>query len=280
VRCALPSRITAEFIVVDNASTDGSVEMLRTHFPKVTIMANERNIGFAAANNQAMEVAQGRYFLLFNSDAVATPDSIAALLRVATHNERAGIVGARLVFPDGSFQASYTRFPSLAREVLILTTLGRRLSGPWYPSGGPQLEPGPRRVDYVEGACLLVRRAAYEDVGGLDEGYFMYAEEVDWAYTMAVHGWQTWYAPDAEVIHFGGGSSRSRPTQREADLYRSRVRFMRKHHGAVHANALKVLLYTSTAAKLAFHSLLRLLAPERSRPVVGLNQLTSALRDV
>jgi hypothetical protein len=189
-------------------------------------------------------------------------------------------VGARLLFPDGSFQASSTRFPSLMREVLIVSTLGRRLFGRWYPSGGPQVGAGPRRVDYVEGACLLIRRAAYEEVGGLDEGYFMYAEEVDWAFTMAQHGWHTWYAPDAEVIHFGGGSSRNRPAQREADLYRSRVRFMRKHRGSVHANALKGLLYASTTAKLAFHSLLRLVAPERARPVVGLNQLTSALRDV
>ncbi len=110
--------------VVDNASCDGSVEMLRTHFPEVHVIVNATNAGFAAANNQAMNVARGEFFLLLNSDAVLKPGALDALIAVARGRPRAGIVGGRLLNPDGSFQASFTRFPTLAREALILSTLG------------------------------------------------------------------------------------------------------------------------------------------------------------
>lgn len=267
--------------VVDNASADGSLEILRTHFPWVHLIANQENVGFAAGNNRAIAATGGEFVLLFNSDAIATPGSIETLLAVAQAHPRAAIVGARLLNPDGTFQASWSRFPTLAREALIISTLGRRLLGARYPSAGPEIDLGPRSVDYVEGACLLVRRSAINQVGGLDEGYFMYAEEVDWSYSMHAHGWETWYAPDAAIIHLGGGSSRDRKPQREADLYRSRVRFFRKHYGALHANSLKGLLYASTAFKAAAHGLLRLLTnSRRGRTVVSLRQLAQALHDV
>ncbi len=280
LRTSVADEAMLEFVVVDNGSTDGSVDLLQTHFPHVRTIANGRNLGFAAANNRGMEQARGDFFLLFNSDAVAAPGAVEALLAVALAQPRAGIVGARLLNQDGSFQASHSRFPSLLQEALVLSTLGRRLLRPSFPSAGPGIEAGPRRVDWVEGACLLVRREAWQEAGGLDEGYFMYAEEVDWCRTLARCGWQTWYAPAARVVHFGGSSSRTRPTQREADLYRSRVRFMRKHYGRGHAAALKGLIVTSTAAKVCAHALLRQVRPAAARPVVGLRQLRTALRDV
>jgi GT2 family glycosyltransferase len=136
-------------------------------------------------------------------------------------------------------------------------------------------------VDYVEGACLLVRRRAFEEVGGLDEGYFMYAEEVDWCCTMKRGGWSVWYQPEARIIHHGGASSQGRRTQREADLYRSRVRFFRKHYGNAAAVALKMLIYSLTAIKIASHRLLRLLSRNRrGRTVVGLSDLMTTLRHV
>lgn len=270
-----------EIWVVDNASTDGSVELLRRHFPWVRLIANTQNVGFAAGNNQAMAASSGEYVLLFNSDAVAPAGSVERLLEVARSHPRAGIVGARLLNPDGSFQASHSRFPTLGREALILSTLGRRLFGPHYPSAGPEVERRAQAVDVVEGACLLVRRAAFDEVGGMDEGYFMYAEEVDWCYAMRRHGWQTWYAPDAPIYHLGGASSLNRKPQREADLYRSRVRFFRKHYGPLQANALKAMLFASTALKATGHGLLRALTrSRRGRPVVGLRRLAQSLRDV
>jgi hypothetical protein len=267
--------------VVDNASTDDSVQMVQAKFPEVQLILNRDNVGFARANNQAMAASQGRTILLFNSDAVATPGAVASLLETIKAHPQAGIVGGHLLNPDGSFQASYSPFPNLWQEFLILSGLGRLLYGRWYPSRGPQEVRGPQPVDYVEGACLLVRREAFEQVGGLDEGYFMYAEEVDWCYSMRRAGWQVWYQPAARIIHYGGGSSRNRRTQREADLYRSRVRFFRKHYGNVAAMALKTLIYSLTAIKVITHGTLRLLSGNRrGRVVVGLGDLMTALRNV
>ncbi len=273
--------LTLEVIVVDNASQDGSVEMVRERFPQVRLVENDENVGFARANNQAMPFATGRYLLLFNSDAVATPGAIRALVSLADSEPRAGVVGAQLLNPDGTFQASYTPFPTLWQEFLILTGLGRAMLGDHYPSRGPEEERGAQIVDRVEGACMLVRREAYEQVGGLDERYFMYAEEVDWCYAMNKAGWQVWYQPAAKVIHFGGGSSRHRRPQREGDLYQSRVRFFRKHYGDWPARLLKVQLYTLTAIKLVVHKALRFLSGgKKGRPVISLRMLHARLREV
>lgn len=268
-------------IVLDNASTDGSQAMVQQRFPHVRLIVNQENVGFARANNQGMAVSDGRYALLLNSDALLTPGTLQALVRLADAKPQAGIVGAQLLNPDGSFQASHTPFPSLWREFLILSGVGRALYGRWYPSRGPEEDKGPQIVDYVEGACLLVRREAFEDVGGLDESYFMYAEEVDWCYAMRAKGWQVWYQPAAKVIHLGGGSSRNRRTQREGDLYRSRVRFFRKHYGDRLAELLKWQIYGFCAIKIAVHGLLRLVSGGRyGRPAVPLRHLAMDLSEV
>lgn len=267
--------------VVDNGSSDDSVAMLRRDFPHVHVIESKINLGFAGANNLAMQRSTGRYLLLLNTDALVTPGSIHALLALAEQTPRAGIVGAHLLNPDGSFQASHTNFPTLWQEFLMLSTIGRRIYGPWYPSHGPEEAKGPQRVDYVEGACLLVRRDALEAVGGLDEGYFMYAEEVDWCKRMAVQGWEVWYAPAAQVVHIGGASSVNRKTSREADLYRSRVRYFRIHHGRLQAEMLKAMIVAFTSAKQLAHTLTRLATGHRhGRPVVTVSELLIALRNV
>jgi N-acetylglucosaminyl-diphospho-decaprenol L-rhamnosyltransferase len=272
---------TFDVWVVDNASTDGSVEMVRTVFPSVHLILNADNEGFARASNRAMTLCQGCYILLFNSDAIATPGAIQAMLRLGNAEPGAGIVGAQLLNPDGSFQASHTPFPTLWQEFLTLSGLGRLLRDRWYPSRGPEADKGPQVVEYVGGACLFVRRQAKEEVGGLDEGYFMYAEEVDWCYAMQQAGWQVWYQPEARIIHLGGGSSRQRQTQREADLYRSRVRFFRKHYGATAAFGLKTLIYTLTIVKIAAHWTLRVVSRGRlGRAVVSVGDLIACLRHV
>ena len=275
------SGLKFEVVVVDNASADGSVEMVRRAFPQVRLITNAENLGFARANNRAMAASYGRFMLLFNSDAIATSDAIQALVSLAEKEPRAGIVGAQLLNPDRSFQASHTPFPTLWQELLVLTGLGRLFRGRWYPSRGPEDNKGPQVVDYVEGACMLVRRAAFEDVGGMDEGYFMYAEEVDWCYTMRRQGWQVWYQPVAQVIHLGSASSRRRRPQRETDLYRSRVRFFRKYYGGSAARLLKIQICTLTAIKYAVHGVLSLFTGGRcGRPVVPLRRLMRELGEV
>jgi N-acetylglucosaminyl-diphospho-decaprenol L-rhamnosyltransferase len=273
--------ITHDIWVVDNGSTDDSVAMLRRDFPHIHLIESRINLGFAGANNLAMQRSTGRYLLLLNTDAIVRPGAIRALLHLAESAPRAGIVGAHLLNPDGAFQASYTNFPTLWQEFLILSTLGRRLRGRWYPSHGAEVANGAQRVDYVEGACLLVRRAAFEEVGGLDEGYFMYAEEVDWCRRMAAAHWEVWYAPAAQVVHIGGASSTNRKASREADLYRSRVRYFRTYHGRLQAGLLKAMIVSFTAIKQAGHALLRrLTGNRRGRQVVTVGDLLVALRKV
>lgn len=273
--------ISHDIWVVDNGSRDNSVAMLRRDFPHVHVIESRVNLGFAGANNLAIERSEGRYLLLLNTDAIVTPGSILALLDLAERTPRAGIIGAHLLNPDGSFQASYTNFPTLWQEFLILSTIGRRLRGPWYPSHGPEEAKGPQCVDYVEGACMLVRRDALEDVGGLDEGYFMYAEEVDWCKRMAGGGWEVWYQPAAKVVHIGGASSANRKTSREADLYRSRVRYFRIHHGWLQAEILKAMLVAFTGVKQVCHAFMRwFTGNQRGRQVVTVGELLVALRKV
>ena len=273
--------IQLEIIVVDNASTDGSQAMLEEKYPQITLIINKQNLGFAKANNQAMQVAQGDYFLLWNSDAFATPGAIQSLLQLAEKEPRAAIIGAQLRNVDNTFQASYSPFPNQWREFLILTGLGRTILGHAYPSLGPEEERGPQVVNYVAGACLLVRRQAFQEVGGFDEEYFMYAEEVDWCFTMAKHGWQVWYQPEAKVIHLGRASSAGRQPQREADLYRSRIRFFRKHYGGRSAEFLKIQIYAATAIKNVVHGIIRRLTRGRyGRPVVSLQYLATQLQEV
>jgi hypothetical protein len=201
------------------------------------------------------------------------------LYNLAENLPKAGLVGAHLINSDGSFQASHTRFPNLRKEFLILTGLGRMIFGSWYPSQGPQADKGAQMVDYVEGACMFVRAEAVRQVGGMDEGYFMYAEEVDWCYQLRQGGWQVWYHPEARVIHHGGASSKSRRTQREGDLYRSRVQFFRKHYGALPAFLLKILIFSLTGIKILVHKWINLMSGgRRGRSVISLSDLSQKLK--
>lgn len=273
--------LNLEYIVVDNGSSDGSQAMLQEQYPQVRLLANQQNVGFGRANNQGIDVARGRYALLFNSDALATPGFLQRMVALADANPKVGMVGAQLLNQDGSFQASFTRFPTLWREFLILSGLGRRLYGYYFPSYGPEEAKGAQPVDYVEGACMLVRMDAYRQAGGFDPAFFMYAEEVDWCYRFQKAGWDIWYDPGAKVIHLGGGSSGSRRASREADLYQGRVRFFRKHYGNAAANLLKLQIYAFTLVKLVAHRVLKIVTRgRRGREVVSLSHLATKLREV
>jgi N-acetylglucosaminyl-diphospho-decaprenol L-rhamnosyltransferase len=234
--------VRADVWVVDNDSHDGSIEAVRTQYPDVRIIANTQNIGFAAANNQAITASAGRYILLLNSDTIACPGAIERLMRFADTHPVAGVVGSMLLDPDGSFQASFADFPSLYSELLSVSGLGARLLHRNYPSYGARLSQRIRRVDYIPGACMLARRAAVEHVGLMDEQYFMYSEEVDWCLRMHRAGWETWYVPDARIVHFGGQSTRQQHHAMLFALYRSKVRFFRKHYGSLAATLLQTML--------------------------------------
>jgi N-acetylglucosaminyl-diphospho-decaprenol L-rhamnosyltransferase len=269
-----------EIIMIDNGSKDGSQEMVRTRFPYVRLVQNQENVGFSRGNNQGVNMSTGQYLLLLNSDAMLKQGTLDTLISLAQTQPGLGMVGARLINPDGTFQASHTRFPNLWREFLILSRLGQIFMGRWYPSHGPEIDKGPQKVDYVEGACMLFKREAYLEVGGLDESYFMYAEDVDLCFRLRQKGWQIWYHPEAEVIHYGGASSSGRRTKREGDLYRSRVQFFQRHYGKIQANLLKAQIYFFTFIKTIFHRVLKLLSGgKRGRPVIAVKDLAALLKD-
>ena len=270
--------LSVEMWVVDNGSVDGSVAMVQERFPHAHIIVNSENVGFVRANNQAIARCRGRYVLLLNSDTKVLTGALDEMVHFMDAHCGAGVAGTRLLNPDGTFQASHSPFPTLWREFLMLSGLGRRLVRPRYPSYGPGVEEGARQVDYLEGACLLARRKAIEQVGVLDERIFMYAEDVDWCYRFAQAGWEVWYLPQVTIVHYGGQSSRQWQGRMEAELYRSRVYFFRKHYGSIRYQLLEMLIYVITPIKWAVHRIVRLLSGgAKGRNVVGWRDLRTVL---
>lgn len=232
----------SEIVVVDNASSDGSPEMVARDFPEVRLLRNEENRGFAQAVNQGMAASKGKYVLLLNSDAVLCTDALQKMLSVFHTYENVGIVGARILNVDGSFQVGFAPFPTLRTEATHLfgwPKVARRLG---VHSRKAERELGEREVDWVCGACLMAAREALEQMGGLDEHYFMYSEEVDWCFRMREGGWKVYYAGGAEALHWGGESSKQQSAENLVRLWRSKVLFFEAHRGWVDTEVLRVLI--------------------------------------
>lgn len=224
--------VSFEVIVVDNASTDGSVEMVKNDFPQVSLVENSENKGFAAANNQGMAIAKGRYVLLLNSDTVVLDNAIAKTVLFADDYPEAAVVGCRVLNPDKTLQPTCFMFPSLLNMILSSTYLyklfprsqffGReRMS--WWDRGDI------REVDVVTGCYMLVQKKAIDQIGMMDETFFMYAEEMDWCWRFKSAGWKVMYTPDAQIIHLGGQSSQQVKPQMIMQLRGSILLFFSKH---------------------------------------------------
>ncbi len=252
-RCleALPAAlegVSYEVWVVDNGSTDDTLAWLQAHHPEVQILSNPGNRGFAAANNQAMARARGRYFLLLNTDTIPLPGALAALVHHLEEHPEIGMAGGSLLNPDGSPQGCAADFPTLWTELLLLTgPIGRWLLGSHFPFH-PPVE-SPKAVDWVSGACLLVRREVVEAIGGLDEGYFMYGEEVDWCWRARRAGWQVAVVPQARVIHLGSATARRMDGMRRRWLYAGKARFLRRARGPLAAILYRVAVWSTTLLK-------------------------------
>jgi GT2 family glycosyltransferase len=228
--------------VVDNASGDGSAEMVRAEFPQVRLIVNPLNRGFGQANNQAIAAGDEPLILLLNSDAELTPGALPALVGVLERHPAAAVVGARLVFPDGRFQASYNRFPRLGHDALALAGLARWAVGEHYPSASEARSREARTVDWVGGACMLVRRAALAGEPGFDPDYAMYSEEMDLCRRIHDAGWAVRYAPDAVAVHHRGQSARQRPIDQPRLLWESRLLYYRKHRRRHEAALLAMMI--------------------------------------
>jgi N-acetylglucosaminyl-diphospho-decaprenol L-rhamnosyltransferase len=219
-----------EVVVVDNGSSDGSVEHVRLRFPDVAVLPLGENRGFAAANNVAFARCRGEYVLLLNSDAFLHEGALAALVATARRRPRAAAVGARLLNPDGTLQRSAWPFPRAGR--LLLEAVG--LHRPLARIGAVEdlrlwAHDRERAVDFLIGACLLVRGDALADVGGFDEDFWLYGEEADLCRRLAARGWEVVLAPDAVATHVGGASSATASASRLRHFYRGQKRFLRKH---------------------------------------------------
>lgn len=266
--------LSYEIIVVDNASRDGSAEMVAHQFPAAKLISNFDNQGFARANNQAIRTSQGRYILLLNSDAVLMPGAVQSMVTFMESHPRVGAVGAQLLNPDGTFQASFADFPSIVGELLLLTKLAKLVYSPNYPSHPYEQSQDERVVDWVFGACLMVRRSAVDEVGPLDEDFFMYAEEADWCHRMRKRGWLVYYLPGAKVIHWWGQSASREPERRRSQLYRSKCLYIRKHHGRLIAEAFHLAVQMTSLAKLLLWAM-AIITPDHSKRERAMQQVRS-----
>ena len=199
-----------EVIVADNASSDDSVRMVREQFPEVELIENDENLGFAKATNQTLSAAEGRYLMMLNPDTVLEEESLRKLVAVADDHPEAGIVAPKLVYPDGCLQYSCRRFPTISAAVFRNTILGRLFprarSAAEYVMADWDHE-SEREVDWVSGACMMIRREAFEEVGRLDEEFVWGSEDVDYCLRMHRAGWKVLFTPVTQVVHAVGRST-------------------------------------------------------------------------
>lgn len=226
-----------ELVVIDNASTDGSmreVEMLASELPNVAVVLNSHNLGFARACNIAVGASSGDLILFLNPDCVLVPGAVSAMRRAMRTHAGVGMLGGLLLNPDGSEQAGGRRLvPTPWRSLVRALGLQR------YAERYPRLLEGydlhlsplpaePEEVEAISGACMLVRKQALDEVGMLDDGYFMHCEDLDWCMRFRQHGWQILFVPDARVVHYKGVCSAARPVFVEWHKHKGMVRFYRK----------------------------------------------------
>lgn len=241
---------SVEVFVVDNASADDSLERIRAAFPQVTLLANDTNLGFGAANNVALRQAQGKYLHLVNSDVILLPGALQTLFDFMEAHPQVGASGSRYYNPDRSLQTSCYPFPTLGREAWRLFHLDRLKTYGVYDMEQWDAS-APRAVDVLQGASLFLRRAALDQVGLFDPDYFMYTEEVDLCFRLHKAGWQLFWVPESGVIHLGGQSTRQAAQKMFIELYRSKHVFFRKQYGKASAGLYRFILTLSALARLA-----------------------------
>lgn len=234
-----------QVVVTDNGSTDGTQAMLREKFPAVQLIQNDRNVGLSRASNQGIQATRGRYVLLLNDDTLVNGKSLDTMVDYLDTHPKVGAVGGRLLNPDGSLQAAGNSFPSLLEEFLITTRLGN-LIWPNYPDRGHPNQETP--VDWIGSACLLLRRQALDQVGLLDETYFIYGDEADLQYRLKRAGWQVVYLANVTTIHYGGRSMNR--WRRRKMVYRGKMLFFKKNYGVFRTSILRLMLAILSLGKM------------------------------
>lgn len=249
--------LALQVIVVDSASSDGSPELVAEQFPQVELVACQENVGFPRGNNLGLERANGRFILLLNPDTIVHGDALAKMVSYLQQHPAVGVVGPQLLNDDGSVQSSRRRFPTLRTAVFESTWLQ-----PFAPKAVldhyyvRDVEDGETAVvQWLMGACLMTRQEVVAQVGGLDEAYFMYSEELDYCRRIHEAGWQVVYYPEAQVTHLSGKSSEQAVTQRHINFNRAKLRYFRKYHGRFAAGVLRLFLLISYGWQLTLEAI-------------------------
>jgi GT2 family glycosyltransferase len=246
------SETPSEVVVVDNASSDGSVEMVQADYPDVVLHANETNVGYGAAANQAIASCAAKYILLLNADTLLQSGALRALSTYLDLHPPAAIVGPRLANPQGKQQPSCHPFPTPLNTLVHMSMLNE-LIGHVPFLRNHYLNPPPRRakaVPWVHGAALAIRREPFEMVGGFDEAFFMYSEEVDLCYRLHDTGWQIHFAPVTTVVHVGGISTMQRRTEMGVQVFASLMQFYERHSSWIHRVEVVLIVKCLVLARL------------------------------
>ncbi len=248
-----PEHAQWQIIVADNASGDGSATMVRERFPTVELLPLERNCGFAAANNRGAELARGHYLLFLNPDTVVPPGVIGQLADFLDANAEAAVVGARMLSPDGSLQLSARSFPGPLNTFMLYSGLSRLLPG-IRPFGDPYLSyldhAQVHDVDYVDGACLMIRRETFDLVGGWCEDYFLYAEDADLCLRVRELGGRVIYYGPRHITHVGGASAATVSVRSALEAHRSVFLFILRHRGRAAFEATRMVTILGVVPRL------------------------------
>ncbi len=262
--------IDFEVIVVDNASSDGSIDMVHEKYPQVLLVESAENVGFARANNKAYEVSSGRHFMILNPDTKVLSD-IGPIVRFLDDNDSVGVAGCRCVNSDMSIQRNwFDYYPSFFWELIPHSAreLAQKLL--FQRSVDNQFD-----TKWVGGQCMTVRREVIESVGGMDPGYFMYSEETDWCFRIRKAGWRICHYPEIAILHYGGQSTKQMQSRMLIELYRSKFQFMGKNISAHKARAFVRGLMVKTWIQ---RSIMRLQGKVSNDGYAALTELQKSIR--
>jgi hypothetical protein len=248
--------LETEIIVVDNASSDGTPELIRERFPNVRLIENAKNEGFAKANNTGIRLGTGKYVCLINSDVNVPPACLSKMHAYMEGNPDIGVLGPRMIGRSGQVARSYMRFPSVWNYLCHSLALDASFKR-WRMFGGSMMtdfdNQRTQEVDVLNGWLLMVRRGALDEVGLLDERFFMYGEDIDWSYRFHKAGWKRVYFAGAEALHYGAGSSASAPIRFYLEMQRANLQLWRKHFGRVRSFAYLATVWVHAFLRLLGH---------------------------
>lgn len=242
-----------EIVVVDNASSDNSPEMVRREFPEVLLQANQTNDGFGAAANQAIAACHAPYVLLLNADTRVYPGALEALETYLDDHARAGLVGPKLVNKQGGFEVSWFPFPTPINVFLDLFQVGSLLRHLPFPRRGDTIlesRGGQAAASWLVGAAMAIRRTAFDEVYGFDTSFFMFSEEVDLCYRLEQQGWQVHINPHATVKHVGGASTQQRRVEMDVRSLLSTMTFYRRHYSRRRLQQLRLIVAVAMCLRL------------------------------